>query len=231
MVLVPAFKTVLLLAILPGLFGCNLSVRQAKQNLTEFVIPTDVSIIRHHVQLIHQDLKDFTLRLYARNPKYEQDPAARQRKVNYIFHHGPSVFRPVAGKLSHEILTMAFAADIEESDRVFLLGLGLWQSVKEAYEVKDEGFFISGLQLDLARLQRLHHNISQVSWRLKTYEDGKGNLLFLTNGVGKNGYLNMGYEVIITKILTRIEDDIFMRGGLPEKYVFKMSTLFAGIMI
>ena len=229
--LVNALPVTLLLLILAGLVGCNLSVDRAKQNFTEFVTPTDVSMVRYHVRQIHKDLQDFTSRLYARNPKYEKDPAARQRKIAFIFQRGPSVFKAVADKLSHEILTMAFAADTEEKDRVFLLCLGLWKSIREAYGVKDDGFFVSGLQLDLARLQRLHHNISQVNWRLKTYKDDKGKLLLLTNAAGTNGYLNMGYEVIITKILTRIEDDIFMRGGLPEKYVFKMSTLFAGIMI
>jgi hypothetical protein len=41
----------------------------------------------------------------------------------------------------------------------------------------------------------------------------------------------MGYEVIMTRILTRIEDDIIMRGGLPGQYMFKMSTVFVGILL
>ena len=56
-------------------------------------------------------------------------------------------------------------------------------------------------------------------------------VLFITNEAGEDGYINMGYEVIMTRILTRIEDDIAMRGGLPEQYMFRMSTMFVGIII
>jgi hypothetical protein len=230
-VLLNALPTILLLMIMAGLVGCTLSVDRARQNFTEFVTPTDVSMIRYHVRQMHKDLKDFTSRLYARNPKYEKDLKARKLKVDFIFRNGSSVYKLYEEKLSHETLTLAFAPESSNEDRVFLLCLGLWKSIREAYVVKDEGLFVSGLQLELQRLQRLHHNISQVNWRLKTYRDSKGQLLFLTNAVGENGYLNMGYEVIMTRILTRIEDDIFMRGGLPEKYIFKMSTLFMSIVI
>jgi hypothetical protein len=41
----------------------------------------------------------------------------------------------------------------------------------------------------------------------------------------------MGFEVLMTRILTRIEDDIFMRGGLPEKYIFRGSNIFLSIAI
>lgn len=83
----------------------------------------------------------------------------------------------------------------------------------------------------LDHLQALYLNISQVNWRLKTYRDANGKLLYLTNGVGPDGYLNMGFEVIMTRVLTRIGDDIYMRGGLPAKSFFNMSTIFASIVI
>ena len=88
-----------------------------------------------------------------------------------------------------------------------------------------------GLQILLERLERLHYNISQVNWRLKTYKDEKGHLIFLTNAADEKGYINMGYEVIMTEILTRIKDDIYLRGGLPGKYVFNMSALFLSILL
>jgi len=55
-------------------------------------------------------------------------------------------------------------------------------------------------------------------------------LLFITNEPGENGYINMGYEIIMTEIMTRIKDDIFLRGGTPPKLLFTMSTLFLTIV-
>lgn len=212
--------------------GCGGGSR-VRDNFVEFVSPTDISIIRHHMRQHRQSLLDFTTRLYAKNPRYEKDLALRQRKINAIFHKGLAAEYLYAHRPSHEILSAAFQEETaEEPDRVYLLGLGLWKSVREAYTVRDdEEVLLSALQIPLERLQRLHHNISQVNWRLKTYRDRKGELLFRTNEVGADGTFNMAYEVIMTRVLTRIEDDIVMRGGLPEKYVFRMSTLFVGIAL
>ncbi|MEA2084727.1 MAG: hypothetical protein U9O82_10960 [Thermodesulfobacteriota bacterium] len=131
---------------------------------------------------------------------------------------------------SNDVLTAAFASDTEE-DRVYLLGLGLVRSIEEAYGFRSRKFLLCGLQISLEPLERLHFNISQVNWRLKTYTDEKGDFIFLTFGIAPNGYVNMGYEVIMTRILARIEDDIYMRGGLPKKYVFDVATLFLSIVI
>jgi len=230
-VLCNVLKLMVVVCLVSGLAGCGFSVDRARDGLAELITPTDVSIIRHHVRQFHACLYEFTDRLYAKNPKYEKDPVLRYRKLNAVFNKGPVAEYEYAYKFSHQVLTAAFQKDVSETDRVYLLGLGLWKSIKEAYNVRDEGVFLSGLQISLEQLQRLHHNISQVNWRLKTCRDNKGDLLFLTNEAGADGYINMGYEVIMTRILTRIEDDIVMRGGLPEKYVFRMSTLFASIVI
>lgn len=221
--------TLLLLALLT--VSCGGGLGRARDGLVEMVSPTDISIIRHHVRQHRLSLLDFTTRLYAKNPRYEKDPLQRQRKLKAIFHNGLPAEYVYAHRPSHEILTAAFQKEAQETDRVYLLGLGLWKSVRDAYGVREEESLFSALQVSLERLQRLHHNISQVNWRLKTYRDKKGELLFRTNEVGEDGYINMGYEVIMTRILTRIEDDIAMRGGLPEKYAFRMSTIFVGIAL
>lgn len=227
-------KTVFLIMmafVLSGLAGCGFSRGKTGDGVRSFFTPTDVSIIRHHLQQYRNSLRDFTVRLYAKNPKYEKDPDRQRRKIEAIFGPLPTGEQVYAYKPSHEILTAAFQEEVAEPDRVYLLSLGLWKSIKEAYNIREGDLFLSGLQVSLERLQRLHHNISQVNWRLKTYKDKSGKLLFLTNEAGKDGYINMGYEVIMTRILTRIEDDIIMRGGLPEQYMFKMTTIFAGILI
>lgn len=212
--------------------GCGISGNGAGDDaFGGFFTPTDVGVIRHHVRQYQNSLREFTSRLYAKNPKYEKDPDQQRRKIDAIFASQPTVEQVYANKQSHEVLAAAFNPDTVEPDRVYLLSLGLWKSIVEAYDVREGGIFVSGLQIPLERLQRLHHNLSQVNWRLKTYKDKNGKLFFLTNEAGSDGYLNMGYEVIMTRILTRLEDDIAMRGGLPERYMFSMSTIFVGILL
>lgn len=217
----------LLVAVALLLEGCGLGGGKVPDAFTS----TDVAIIRYHVAEYHATLEEFALRLYAKNPKYERDPLERQRKLRFIFHNDlPAEFH-YAYRPSHEVLTAAFAAAPEHPDRVYLLALGLTKSIREAYEGHEKGSFLSGLQIPLERLERLHHNLSQVNWRLKTYKDARGELLFRTNEAGADGYLNMGYEVMMTEILTRVRDDIHLRGGLPGKYLFNMSTIFLSLLI
>lgn len=211
------------------LSGCGAG--DSPSSFRRIVTPTDAVLIDHHVRSCYSDLRNFISRLYARNPKYENDLLLRRQKIDAIFRvKGSPLVEKYLDWPSDRLLAGAFAPETE-GDRVFLLGLGLVGSIKEAYGLETITMFCSGLQVELARLERLHFNLSQVNWRLKTYKDSSGDLLFLSNGMGENGYLNMGYEVIMTRILTRIEDDIYLRGGLPDKYVFKMSTLFLSILM
>ncbi len=203
--------------------GCSQSVR-------ETIEPTDVTLIRYHYDVNMRSLEEFTKRLYAKNPRYEIGHAARSRKINQLFHRGSSSEHTYIYMPSHEVLIAAFD-EKTEGDRVYLLCLGLVKSMWETYGVTQESSFFTGLQVPLERLQRLERNISHVNWKLKTIRDRKGDLLFLTNEAGENGYLNMGYEVIMTEILTRIRDDIYLRGGLPNKYLFNVSSLFVSIIL
>ncbi len=220
----------LLLVLLLLTAGCTSSLLRAREKVEDVMTSTDVSMIKYHVEGYERSFEKFITRLYARNPKYEKDPAARARKLRHIFHTGPSPAPEYDRLLSHQLLTAAFAPETT-GDRVYLLGLGLEKSIKEAYQLDNGSLLWTGLQVSLARLQALYLNISQVNWRLKTYRDGDGNLLFLTNGAAPDGTLNMGYEVIMTRVLTRIEDDIYLRGGLPAKCLFNMSTLFATVAL
>lgn len=192
--------------------------------------PTEVQMFQYHARETQRVLELFTTRLYAKNPKYEPSKSARRKKIKKIF-HGADDLGKYAGLTSDKVLEEAFAQEPDEPDRVYLLGLGLAKSIQETYSIKEQRILLSGLQISLERLKRLHHNISQMNWRLKTYEDKDGHLMFLTNETRDDGYMNMGYEVLITEILTMIKDDIYMRGGLPGKYIFNMTTLFASLII
>ncbi|MBW2617070.1 MAG: hypothetical protein JRD02_12975, partial [Deltaproteobacteria bacterium] len=189
------------------------------------ITPVDVQMINYHVREIDKSLEEFTRRLYLKNPKYEKDPEARHKKIQAIFHGGEMPVTEFNDKPSHEVLAAAFESDSTCSDRIFLLGLGLKKSVREAYSI-EEDVFITSLQIRHGRLENLYVNINQVNWRLKVYRDEDGRLLFLTNEAGEGGYINMGYEVIMTEVLTRIKDDIYLRGGTPPKFAFSMASLF-----
>ncbi len=196
----------------------------------EAVLPTGAGIFHYHIQEDRQDLEKMIRRLYAKNPKYQPSRVMRHKRIEQIF-HGRPLLDKYAGMPSNEVLSAAFAPDTNEPDRVFLLGLGMMKSIREAYGVQRKQIMITALQVPLERLQRLYRNLNQVNWRLKTYKDKQGRLLFLTNEKGADGYLNMGYEVIMTAILTRVQDDIYLRGGLPGKYIFDMSTMFVSIIL
>lgn len=191
---------------------------------------TDVRMLDYHAHESLVSVKEFTRRLYAKNPKYEPDKSRQRRKLAFLAADKNELV-PFGEDSSSELLTAAFAMETEYQDRVYLLGLGLVKSIREAYGMDERSLFLSAIQVDLNRLERLHHNLSQVNWRLKTYRDKEGNLIFLTNAAGEDGYLNMGYEVIMTEMLTRVKDDIYLRGGLPGKYLFNMSTLFMSIIL
>lgn len=220
-----------LIVVLALLTGCSAKYDQ-QDTFRDMITPTDAIIIEHHVGVCFSDLREFIERLYVRNPVHERDLKKRQQKIDSIFLADSASWIPqkFVNLTSRELLTVAFAPDTT-GDRIYPLGLGFMRSIQEAYELDDKKVFLTGLQVPLEQLERLHFNLSQVNWRLKTYRDESGNFLFFTNGMAENGYLNMGYEVIMTRILTRIEDDIFLRGGLADKYMFRMSTIFLSILM
>jgi hypothetical protein len=191
-------------------------------------------LIHHHIRSHYRCLHEFCRRLYRKNPKYEPDPEKRRYKLEQVFVERTPPGTPYDDQPSHEILTAAFAADPGSSDRVLLLALGLRKSIDEGYGRQgpnDDTALLTSLQVSLERLRRLYSNLSQVNWRLKVYHDTGGKLLFLTNASGPDGRLNMGYEVLMTEVLTRIADDIYIRGGNPPHVIFRMSTMFLSLFI
>ncbi len=195
---------------------------------------TDVLLIQYHIREHYSCLHDFCRRLYRKNPKYEPDPEKRRLKLEKVFIERVPPGTPYDEQPSHEILTAAFAPDPGFSDRVLLLALGLRKSIDEGYGRQgpnDDTTLVTSLQVSLERLERLYSNLRQVNWRLKVYRDRQGRLLFLTNACGPGGRLNMGYEVLMTEVLTRVADDIYIRGGNPPHVIFRMTTMFLSLFI
>ena len=211
----------------PFLLSCSLLPKEVK----ETVCSLDIKILSYHVTRHHECIKKLVRRLYAKNPKYMPSKREQERRIRAIFEDNKFSY-PYPGlyyMFSHEILKSAFSENPIIKDRVFLIGLGLKKAIDEAYD-SGPGPLLTGCQIDPDRLIRLYNNISQVNWRLKTYKDKGGRLLFVTNERGESGYINMGYEVLFTKILTRVQDDIYLRGGLEKYLTFRLSSVFLSIL-
>ena len=223
-------KKILIMLLIPiALSGCG-----NRGGMGGVLTSSDVLIVQHHLRQHYSCLEEFCRRLYLKNPKYEPDAKKRVAKLNTIFKKQKNLGTPYDNQASHEVLTAVFSADPGYGDRVALLALGLRKSIDEGYDRNgpdDNNNMITSLQIPLERLKRLYSNISQVNWRLKIYRDHNQELYFLTNEMAPEGHLNMGYEVLMTKILTRIEDDIYMRGGNPPNVIFRMSTMFLTLFL
>ncbi|MCK5915051.1 MAG: hypothetical protein KAG92_02840, partial [Deltaproteobacteria bacterium] len=174
----------------------------------------------------------FCRRLYLKNPKYEPDISNRAKKLYTIFKTPRKIGSPFDDEPSNKVLTAVFATETTYKDRVALLALGLKKSIDEGYRQDvSHKTMVTSLQIPLERLRRLYSNLSQVKWRLKVYHDQQEKLYFITNEKAPEGHLNMGYEVLMTKVLTRLEDDIYLRGGNPPHEIFRMSTMFFSLFL
>ncbi len=235
LVLILCLATILLCS------GCSSN----KNQLTPALTTPDVLMIHHHIESNMLDIEYFCQRLYLKNPIYEANIQARTAKLNAIF-HPPEVEAnaeknhdgiqqptplPYDTMLSHQLLEAAFSATPPTSDRIYLLALGMKKSIVEGYDGYDQRALLSGMLLSVKKLEKLHLNLQQLNWRLKTYRNANGQLLFLTNAATADGYINMGYEVIMTRILTRIGDDIYMRDGQTPNFIFSVSTLFLPLLL
>ncbi len=228
MILRHSGKTLTILALLTMLWSCG-----DHGGMRGILTSSDVLMVKHHVRQHYICLEEFCRRLYLKNPKYEPDQKQRNRKLSAIFKTRKNLGTPYDDLPSNLILTAVFAADTQYHDRIALLGLGLRKSIDEGYNQHTPytNTMITSLQIPLERLRRLYSNLSQVNWRLKIYHDRQKKLYFLTNEKAPGGYLNMGYEVLMTKVLTRIEDDIYLRGGNPPNVIFRMSTMFFSLFL
>ncbi len=213
-----------------ALLLCGCTMQGIKDNVRNTFTPSDTKIIKYHVAQDLRDIEDLMNRLYLKNPCYEPCREVRRQKIGAIFRAGEvPECQDYFHLPSHEILTMTFSPDCPCADRVFMLGLGLAKSIREAYDIENT-MFITGVQIPAERLERLYHNLQQVNWRLKTYRDENGELLFCTNEAGENGYINMEYEKIFTRLLTRTSDDIYLRDGLMNNFLFRSTTVFLSIL-
>lgn len=245
MLLIRIAKTTMALLIFLSLLlaGCSSTSQQLVPALTS----PDVLIIRHHIEQNHIDIEEFCRRLYLKNPIYETNIAQRKYKLAAVFHppqpdssavnlstevqNTATAIASYAKLPSHKLLEAAFSPDPIDEDRILLLALGMSKSVVEGYDGYDKRTLLSGIQLSTKKLENLYANLQQLSWRLKTYRNSDGNLIFLTNAVDDSGYINMGYEVILTSLLTRTADDIFMRSGQTPNFIFTMSTMFLPLLL
>ncbi len=225
----PVFILSCLILTILTLVLSSCSTQGVRESFSNTFTPSDTKIMKFHVEQDLKDIEDLMHRLYLKNPVYEPDVKMRRQKADAVFRNGAIAGYDFFYLPSHKLLESAFAEKCLCGDRVFVLCLGLAKSIREAYDIGDM-FFFTGVQVIPERLERLYINLSRTNWLLKTRRDRHGRLLFITNEAGENGYINMEYEKIFTRMLTRTADDIYLRAGLMNNFIFRSSTVFLSIL-
>ena len=166
---------------------------------------TDIDMVADaHYQMVDALLKELTVKLYKRNPKYLGVGIGDARKADITNNRIQQLFGspekltfselPVNGTNAIEL---ALAANYE-GDRIFALMAGLTTMIRRSYGFQSEFFIYS--ELDEQQLYYSARNLEIALWRITTYKDGQGQALILTNSMGGDIH-NLSYERLFGKLI------------------------------
>lgn len=173
---------------------------------------TDIDMVADaHYQEAELLLKELTVKLYKRNPKYldltnEHLGLNKEHpdKATIIDGRVQQLF-DTPGNLVFSELSVSGVAAIElalatnyEGDRIFALMAGLTAMVRQSYGFQSEFFIYS--DLDGQQLYHSARNLEIALWRISTYKDDQGQLLILTNSMNGSTY-NLSYERLFGKLI------------------------------
>ncbi|MDX2463650.1 MAG: hypothetical protein QNK31_03995 [Porticoccus sp.] len=166
---------------------------------------TDIDMVADaHYQEAELLLKELTIKLYKRNPRYLHSETAAVGQEYMIDNRVQQLFGST-GKLYFAELPVLGVDAIElaldpsfEGDRIFALMAGLTSMVRQSYGYQSEFFIYS--DLDGQRLYHSARNLEIAFWRVTTYQDESGVPLILTNSI--NGEMqNLSYERLFGKLI------------------------------
>ena len=166
---------------------------------------TDIDMVADtHYQEAELLLKELTIKLYKRNPRYLHSESSADGEEHMIDDRVQQLFGST-GRLNftelpvHGVDAIELALDPNfEGDRIFALMAGLTSMVRRSYGYQSEFFIYS--DLDGQRLYHSARNLEIAFWRVTTYQDGSGDLLILTNSL--NGEIqNLSYERLFGKLI------------------------------
>ena len=167
---------------------------------------TDIDMVADaHYQEAELLLKELTVKLYKRNPKYLDLTNEHLDKAAIIAGRVQQLFG-TPGNLVFSELSVSGVDAIElalatnyEGDRIFALMAGLTAMVRQSYGFQSEFFIYS--DLDGQQLYHSARNLEIALWRISTYQDDQGQLLILTNSMNNNGTYNLSYERLFGKLI------------------------------
>lgn len=174
---------------------------------------TDIDMVADaHYQEAELLLKELTVKLYKRNPKYldltkehldhnkeHPDKATIiDGRVQQLFGAPGNLVFSELSVSGVDAIELALATNYE-GDRIFALMAGLTAMVRQSYGYQSEFFIYS--DLDGQQLYHSARNLEIALWRISTYQDDQGQLLILTNSMNNNGMYNLSYERLFGKLI------------------------------
>ncbi|WBA19726.1 hypothetical protein [Salinivibrio kushneri] len=155
-----------------------------------------------HIAEIRDLSEALIVKLYKRNPrelKKVPGMTIEKRVAQLMTTERPdNGFRELGGMDGIALLPLAFSSEFE-GDRVFALMAGVTGMISASYDHQLEFFLLD--DIDQQKLYNSARNLEKIAWLLNNEKDDNGELLLLSNGIGKNGVPNYSYERLISQMI------------------------------
>ncbi|ODQ01548.1 hypothetical protein [Salinivibrio sp. SS2] len=155
-----------------------------------------------HIAEIRDLTEQLIVKLYKRNPReLRKVPGMtiEKRVAQLMAEKRPeNGFRELGGMDGIALLPLAFSSEFR-GDRVFALMAGVTGMISASYNHQLEFFLLD--DIDQQKLYNCARNLEKVAWLLNNEKDDNGELLLLSNGVGKNGVPNYSYERLFSQMI------------------------------
>ncbi|MBT3512457.1 hypothetical protein N9K12_04500 [Methylophilaceae bacterium] len=168
-----------------------------------------------------ESLKMLMLKLYKRNPnqlkKTTSDNA--EQAVNWFFNGSHKWnFQSINNATDFKAVYQAFDHQFD-GDRVLSLMTGLYTMLVKAHGGKTE-FFITD-SIDPQNLYNMARNIEISVWMLSTKKDEQGNLLLISNEMGRT-IDNLSFEREFGKMIGRLDYFAYTLSEKTERVITRM---------
>ncbi|WP_116644370.1 hypothetical protein [Salinivibrio sp. HTSP] len=155
-----------------------------------------------HIAEIRDLSEALIVKLYKRNPrelKKVPGMTIEKRVAQLMTAERPdNGFRELGGMDGIALLPLAFSSEFE-GDRVFALMAGVTGMISASYNHQLEFFLLD--DIDQQKLYNSARNLEKIAWLLNNQKDEHGQLLLLSNGMGKNGVPNYSYERLLSQMI------------------------------
>ncbi|OOE63636.1 hypothetical protein [Salinivibrio sp. IB282] len=155
-----------------------------------------------HIAEIRDLSEALIVKLYKRNPReLKKVPGMTiEKRVSQLMttERPDNGFRELGGMDGIALLPLAFSSEFE-GDRVFALMAGVTGMISASYNHQLEFFLLD--DIDQQKLYNSARNLEKIAWLLNNEKDDNGQLLLLSNGMGKNGVPNYSYERLLSQMI------------------------------